>query len=127
MRSVLSVLLLVVVGSGCSDSLIGANVAGSWTLLAQPPGNARTMGLTQHGSSVSGAGTWCGELIGCGTTTISGTASGREVHLDIIFDSGATEHFDGELNMFSFLEGSMFFHSPGGMPQLPFAARFKRF
>ena len=127
MRSVLSVLLLVGLGSACSDSLIGGNVAGRWTLADQFPGNDLRMTLVQHGSSVSGEGTWCGELIGCGTTTISGTASGKAVHLDIIFDSGATEHFDGELRMFHSLEGSIFFHSPGGPPQLPFAAKFERF
>src|SRR5712671_4798231 len=127
MRSVLSVLLCVVVGSACSDSLIGGNVAGKWAMLDQVPGNGTSMNLVQNGSTVTGDGTWCGELMGCGTTTISGTASGRKVHLDIIFDTGAREHFDGELTMFHSLEGSIFFDSPGGPPQPSFAVRFERF
>ena len=127
MRSVLSVLLLVVLGSACSDSLIGGNVAGRWTLVQQFPGSGLTMNLAQQGSSVSGDGTWCGEALGCGTTTISGTASGTKIHLDITFDSGAVEHFDGALMLFHSLEGLISFQSPGGPPPQPFPAKFERF
>jgi hypothetical protein len=123
----MSVLLLVAVGSACSDSMIGGNVVGRWSQADQFPGNSLTLNLTQNGSTVSGDGDWCGELLGCGTVTITGTASGRTVHLDINFDSGAIEHFDGQLRTFRSLEGSMFFHSPGGPPPLPFAATFERF
>jgi hypothetical protein len=123
----MSVLLLVVFGSACSDSIIGGNVVGRWSQSEQIAGNSLNLNLVQNGSSVSGDGDWCGEALGCGNVTVSGTASGRTVHLDINFDSGAIEHFDGQLRTFRSLEGSIFFQSPGGPPPLPFGAKFERF
>jgi hypothetical protein len=122
----MSVLLLVVFGSACSDSIMGGNVVGKWSQTEQFPGNSLTLNLVQNGSTVSGDGNWCGEALGCGTVTVTGTASGSTVHLDINFDSGSIEHFDGQLRTFRLLEGSISFQSPGGPPPVPFAAKFER-
>ncbi len=125
MRSVLSVLLLVVVGSGCSDSMSGGNVAGNWQQAETVPGNSLSVNLIQRGAEVSGDGTWCGEALRCGTLTVSGTASATIVHLDITLDSGLIEHFEGRLRTFQSLEGSIRLESPGQPPTLPFAAKFQ--
>ena len=127
MRSVKSVLVLGALIGGCSSSTgLGSSVVGKWSQVEQIPGNSVEMTLTSSGSRISGSGTWCGEALGCGLITVSGTVSGDAIHLDIAYDNGLIEHFDGRISVLSTLEGSERGEFPGTPPQLPHAVTFHR-
>jgi hypothetical protein len=125
MRPVMSVLFLGLALVGCSDSLGPATIDGSWSHVSVP-GSSLNMILTGTGSSVSGTGTWFGEALGSGTTSVTGTVTGNKVHLVTTFDTGMIETFDGAFTSVNSLEGSAIDHTPVGPPQLPFAISYNR-
>lgn len=125
MRLATSVLFLALVTVGCSDSLGPGTIDGMW-LHVTVPGSSLNMILTRTGSSVSGTGTWFGEALGSGTTSVTGTVTGNKVHLVTTFDIGMIETFDGAFKSVNTLEGSAIDHTPGGPPQLPFALSYNR-
>jgi len=102
MRFVVSVLLLALVSSGCSDTIGPGSLNGKWARDIGPESNWQ-VNLAMHGSSISGTGTWYGEACCGGDITVSGSIRNGAVHLD--FESttsltpGATltSHFDGRL------------------------------
>ena len=126
MRLVMSVLLVGAAVAACSSTLDPATLAGTWSRMEPIPGNSSDMTLTTSGSSLSGAGTWCGEALGCGTLTVTGSVVGGSVHLDIVYSNGRIEHFDGQIKALTTLEGSVKGEYPGQPPQLPYAATFHR-
>ena len=126
MRRVVSVLLLGVAVGACSSTLDPATLAGSWSKLELIPGNSVNMTLATSGMNISGSGNWCGEALGCGTLTVSGKAIGNAIHLDIVYNNGLIEHFDGQINPFSILDGSARSEFPGQPPRLPYAVTFRR-
>ena len=102
MRSALSVLLLVLVGSGCSGVVDAPLIAGRWVQEFMGPGSSFEMILTTNGSKISGTGEWFGEACCTGTVSVTGTINGVAVHLDITETStfhggGGLSHFDGTL------------------------------
>ena len=125
MRLAMSVLFLGLATVGCSDAFGPDTIDGNWSHVTVP-GSSVNMFLTRSGSTVSGPGTWCGEALGCGTTTVTGTVSGNKVHLITTFDTGQIETFDGAFKSVNSLEGSAIDHSPGGPPQLPFPQSYHR-
>jgi hypothetical protein len=102
-----SMLLVTAVANGCADSIGPESIVGLWDMTGSPPGNSQDMVLTLNGSTVSGRGSWCGEALGCGTTTVTGTATGNSIHLVTTFDSGLIETFDGRLISRNSLVGSV--------------------
>jgi hypothetical protein len=124
--SVMSVLLVAVVANSCSDSISPQSVVGLWVEDNSPPGNSLDMSLALNGSAISGQGSWCGEALGCGLTTVTGTATGNRIHLVTTFDSGEVQTFDGTLTSQNSLAGSVVGRSPGGQIQLPHAQSFHR-
>jgi hypothetical protein len=90
------------------------------------PGSSLNMILTANGSSVSGTGTWFGEALGAGTTSVTGTVAGNKVHLVTTFDTGMIETFDGAFTSAASLEGSAIDRTPGASPQLPFVMSYHR-
>jgi hypothetical protein len=125
MRLAMSVLFLGFVTVGCSDAFGPDTIDGNWSHVTVP-GSSLSMVLTRSGSTVSGPGNWCGEALGCGTTTVTGTVSGNKVHLVTTFDTGQVETFDGAFTSVNSLKGSAIDHTPGGPPQLPFAVSYQR-
>lgn len=123
--SVMSALLFAVAAAGCSDSIGPTSIAGTWSHVTVP-GSSLQMTLSLDGSTVSGPGIWCGEALGCGTTSVTGTAAGNKVHLVTTFDTGRIETFDGTFKSSNSLEGSALDSTPGGLPQLPFAQTYQR-
>lgn len=114
MRSVLSVLLLVVAAS-CSNIFGPSGIDGRWTQPATVPGNSFEMDLVTHGSTVSGTGTWSAEACCDGTVGVTGTINNGAVHLDIAqtvqvgagnIGSTSISHFDGRL-ILHFLRGTI--------------------
>jgi hypothetical protein len=103
--SIASMLLLGVVANGCSDSVGPESIVGLWDMTGNLPGSSRDMVLALNGSTVSGQGSWCGEALGCGTTTVTGTATGDKIHLVTTFDDGRVEKFDGRLTSTNSLVG----------------------
>ena len=102
MRSVLSVLLLALVASGCSGVVDPQGIAGRWSQPFDFPGSSFEMDLTTNGSRISGTGSWTGEACCAGTVSVTGTINGVAVHLDITETStfhggGGLSHFDGTL------------------------------
>jgi len=124
--SVMSVFLVAVVANGCSDSISPQSVVGLWVEDNSPPGNSLDISLALNGSAISGQGSWCGEALGCGLTTVTGTATGNRIHLVTTFDSGEVQTFDGSLTSQNSLAGSVVGGSPGGQIQLPHAQSFHR-
>jgi hypothetical protein len=105
LMSIASMLLVGVVANGCSDSVGPESIVGLWDMTGNLPGNSRDMVLALNGSTVSGQGSWCGEALGCGTTTVTGTATGDKIHLVTTFDDGRVEKFDGRLTSTNSLVG----------------------
>ena len=125
MRLAMSVLFVALAAAACSDSFGPGTIDGSWSHVTVP-GSSLNMFLTRSGSTVTGPGSWCGEALGCGTTTVTGTVSGNKVHLVTTFDTGRVETFDGAFTSVNSLDGSAIDHMPGGPPQLPFALSYHR-
>jgi hypothetical protein len=107
LMSVTSVFMLAAVANGCSDSIGPESIVGFWDENSSPAGNSLSMFLTLNGSAVSGQGSWCGEALGCGSTTTTGTATGDKIHLVTTFDNGRIESFDGTLTSTNSLAGSV--------------------
>jgi hypothetical protein len=105
LMSIASMLLVGVVANGCSDSVGPESIVGLWDMTGNLPGSSRDMVLALNGSTVSGQGSWCGEALGCGTTTVTGTATGDKIHLVTTFDDGRVEKFDGRLTSTNSLVG----------------------
>jgi hypothetical protein len=106
LMSVTSVLCLAVAVNGCSDSISPESIVGIWVEDGSPPGNSLEIMLALNASAISGTGSWCGEALGCGVTTVTGTATGNRFHLVTTFDSGRIETFDGSLVSSSSLAGT---------------------
>ena len=107
LMSVTSVFMLAVVANGCSDSIGPESIVGLWDENSSPAGNSFSMSLALNGSTVSGQGSWCGEALGCGSTSTTGTAMGNKIHLVTTFDNGRVETFDGTLTSTNSLSGSV--------------------
>jgi hypothetical protein len=105
LMSIVSMLLVGVVANGCSDSVGPESIVGLWDMTGNLPGSSRDMVLALNGSTVSGQGSWCGEALGCGTTTVTGTATGDKIHLVTTFDDGRVDKFDGRLTSTNSLVG----------------------
>ena len=122
MRSVLLV-LLVAVPLGCSSSTSVGSIDGKWSQESQIPGSSTTLVLHRVGSMVTGSGDWCGEAMRCGSLAVRGTAEGDMIHLEITFDQGGGEFFDGRLEGADALVGTARWLV--GVPE-SFAMRFRR-
>jgi|GEM_PF-1539253 hypothetical protein len=106
LMSVTSVVFLAVTVNGCSDSISPESIVGIWVEDGSPPGNSLEIMLALNASAISGRGSWCGEALGCGLTTVIGTATGNGFHLVTTFDNGRIETFDGSLVSSSSLAGT---------------------
>lgn len=126
LMSVTSALVLAVVASGCSDSISPQSIVGLWAMDNSPAGNSLQISLALNGSAVSGQGTWCGEALGCGSTSTTGTATGDRIHLVTTFDNGEIQTFDGSLTSTNSLAGSVRESSGDGQIQLPHPQSFHR-
>ena len=82
---------------GCSSSTAPARIDGPWFEVFNVGGFSTDMNLRTDGSVVSGSGTWCGEVLPCGSLTVRGTAIGNLVHLELVFSNGTTQVFDGRV------------------------------
>jgi hypothetical protein len=130
MRSVMLVrlLALVLIANGCSDPIGPDSIRGKWSQDFTVPGSAFEMDLNVMGSTISGAGDWCGEAGPCGIVAVTGTVNGASVHLDLSFTAqfpqiGPTtlSHFDGRLTSARSLRGSIVRDVPPGQPPPPAA------
>jgi hypothetical protein len=126
LMSVTSALVLAVVANGCSDSISPQSIVGLWEMDSSPAGNSLDMSLALNGSTVSGQGSWCGEALGCGSTSVTGTAMGNSFHLVTTEDNGVVQTFDGSLTSTNSLAGSVRESSGDGQIQLPHAQSFHR-
>ena len=117
MRSVLSVLLLALVGVGCSDTLGPAAIDGRWAEDLSQVESLWEVDLTANGSSIVGTGSWYGEACCSGTLAVTGTMKGAAVHLDITktFDGQTTtsqSQFDGVLVNLKLMQGTLTYGPP---------------
>jgi hypothetical protein len=115
--SVTSVFLLAVAANGCSDSVGPESIVGLWAEdNTSIPGNSQQMLLALNGSAVLGDGSWCGEALRCGLTTVTGTATSAGIHLVTTFDNGNIQVFDGTLKSSNSLAGFETETPRGGTP-----------
>jgi hypothetical protein len=124
MRSLVSVLLLALVGTGCSDALSPEEITGRWAQDLSAVESSWEIDLTTSGANIVGTGSWYGEACCAGTLAVTGTISGRQVHLDITstgqFPNGiqtSVSHFDGTLISSRVLEGTATYDTIGQLPQ----------
>jgi hypothetical protein len=123
MKPVLLVSLIAFV-AGCSSSTSPSGpLAGTWAGVYTLPGLSSTMTLESTGSVVLGSGQFCGEALRCGTLTVSGTADGNKIHLDIRYDNGGRLFFNGQVVSYTSIVGSGKWEM--GIPE-SFAVSFKR-
>jgi hypothetical protein len=120
------VLVLAVVANGCSNSVDPQSIEGTWAEDFTVPGSGQDMTLSLSSSNVSGSGHWCGEAIGCATTTVAGTINDNRVHLVTTFSNGRVQTFDGHLASTNSLTGTAIEAVPGEPPQMPHAQGFRR-
>ena len=127
MRSVKSVLFLALVVSGCSDPVGPTNIVGKWAEDFSIPGSSMEMDLTLTGSIVSGSGNWCGEAGPCGIVTVTGTAYGDLVQLDLTYTPRlpipgpmSTQQFRGRLTSPNSLNGATGAGTPAFTPNVSF-------
>jgi hypothetical protein len=125
LMSIASVLVLGVAANGCSDSIGPESIVGLWAQDNMVPGSGLEISLALDGSAISGPGTWCGEALGCGSTSTTGVAIGNKIHLITTFDDGRVEVFDGTLTSSNSLVGSMSTASSVQI-ELPHAQSFHR-
>jgi hypothetical protein len=125
LMSVASAMLLAVATNGCSDSIGPESIVGWWGLNGSLPGNSQDMFLALDGSTVSGTGIWCGEALGCGSTSVTGTASGNRIHLVTTFSNGRVQTFDGTLVSLNSLVGGAT-ENPTPSTALLYSASFRR-
>jgi hypothetical protein len=117
MRFVVSVLLLALVSSGCSDTVAPISLNGKWGQDVGPE-SIWEVNLSTNGSSIVGTGTWYGEACCGGDITVSGSVRNGAVHLDLSSTNsrmpGATltSHFDGRLITSKLLEGTATYDPP---------------
>ncbi len=112
--------LILTIAAGCAHEP-DAMLDGVWQAAFQPvPGVNHTLTLTQHGSAVTGTGTWTGEAINPpgGSLTVSGTASDRHVLLTFTYDNNRTTTYKATLVDATHLAGSETF--AGGTDSLVF-------
>ena len=117
MRCVMSVLLLALVSSGCSDTVGPISLNGKW---AQDwgPESIWEVSLATNGSSIVGTGTWYGEACCGGDITVGGSVRNGAVHLDLSSTNSMTpgsvqtSHFDGRLITDKLLQGTATYDSP---------------
>ena len=81
----LFLLLGVLLATACSGLTGPGYLAGTWTQGGTFPGNSLQFTLNTDGDAVSGSGTWSGEACCDGTVTITGTVSGNDVTLSLLF------------------------------------------
>jgi hypothetical protein len=119
MRSVMSVLLVVLVASGCSDSTGPGSISGKWAEDFSIPGSFFEMNLAATGSEISGTGSFCGEAGPCGSVAVNGTIDGIQVHLNFVSIAQIPQvgpivnsHFDGYLTMRGTLTGTIAIDPP---------------
>lgn len=127
LMSIASALLVGIVANGCSDSISPGSIVGNWVEDGSPPGNFLGITLALNASAISGTGSWCGEALGCGLTTVTGTATGNRFHLVTTFDSGRVETFDGTLVSSNSLVGIETETPLGSQTQVSAAQSFSRF
>jgi len=125
LMSVVSGLVLALAVNACSDSISPQSIVGLWAEDNSPAGNSLEITLALNASVISGQGAWCGEALGCGLTSTTGTATGDKIHLVTTFDNGRIETFDGTLKSTNTLAGSARDIS-GPQIELPHAESFHR-
>ncbi|MGH7603367.1 MAG: hypothetical protein ACRENK_05125 [Gemmatimonadaceae bacterium] len=117
MRFVVSMLLLALVGTGCSDAIGPGSLNGKWAEDVGPE-SSWEVNLAVNGSSISGAGTWYGEACCGGDISVTGSVKGADVHLDfsstnsVTPGSPLTSHFDGRLITPKELQGTITYDPP---------------
>lgn len=108
MRRIIPGLLLIGGALACSDSFGPADLTGPWALsTAQVPGSGIDFTLESDGTGFSGTGE---QLVEAGQTqpfTLTGTASGRTITLQISFASGSSARFDGRIIDADHLDGTL--------------------
>lgn len=129
MRFVLLTLFVGVVATGCSSTIDPLLLNGTWVQDFDFPGNSFEMTLRSDGKIVTGSGDWCGEAGPCGTTTVTGTANGTAVELDLIYNvtmpaasTIAPNHFSGRLTSDDKLKGTI---NATGIPS-PYSVGYHR-
>ncbi len=75
--------------SGAWGVITPANLNGTWQRLDEVPGSGEVWHLTMTGNTVTGTGTWSGEACCDGTLTVSGSASGDSLHVDVAWATTA--------------------------------------
>jgi hypothetical protein len=101
--------------AGSSGNTTAERLNGTWRDILSSPGYHFEMTLATTGNAVTGTGFFSYEAGPIGTVAVTGTVTGDQVDLDIVYSIGGTRHFQGALEMFTLLTG-IWYSTPVGDP-----------
>jgi hypothetical protein len=134
----LVVALALVASAACSSSVdltdpnvIAGELRGTWSRTFDAPGNSTVLQLSVHDSTITGTGTFAGEVGPTGTLTVTGKIVtgqfGPSVNIDFVQSNGPVGHFTGTLRAADMLDGSVWYSPTTGLGVGdPIVATFRR-
>jgi hypothetical protein len=119
----LAAALLLAVTAACSNPVdltdpnaVAADLRGTWSRAFDAPGNSTVFIVNVQGLTISGIGTFAGEVGPFGTLSLSGQVTSQQtgrplVQIDFAQSNGFTGHFSGSLTNANSLDGIVWYSS----------------
>ena len=129
--------LLLAFSAACSNPVdltdpnaVAADLRGTWSRAFDAPGNSTVFIVSVQGLTISGTGTFAGEVGPFGTLSISGQVTSQQtgrplVQIDFAQSDGFTGHFTGSLTSANSLDGIVWYSS-STITADPVTATFRR-
>jgi hypothetical protein len=133
----LAAALLLAVTAACSNPVdltdpnaVAADLRGTWSRAFDAPGNSTVFIVSVQGVTISGTGTFAGEVGPFGTLSLSGQVTSQQtgrplVQIDFAQSNGFTGHFSGSLTNANSLDGIVWYSS-ATISGDPVTATFRR-
>ena len=115
--------LFLAVTAACSNPVdlsdpnsVAAELRGTWSQAFDAPGNSTVFVVGVEGLTISGTGTFAGEVGPFGTLSLSGQVTSQQtgrprVQIDFAQSNGSTGHFSGSLTNANSLNGIVWYSS----------------
>jgi hypothetical protein len=133
----LAAAVLLAVTAACSNPVdltdpnaVAADLRGTWSRAFDAPGNSTVFIVSVQALTISGTGTFAGEVGPFGTLSLSGQVTSQQtgrplVQIDFAQSNGFTGHFSGSLTNANSLDGIVWYSS-ATISGDPVTATFRR-
>jgi hypothetical protein len=133
----LAAALLLAVTAACSNPVdltdpnaVAADLRGTWSRAFDAPGNSTLFVVSVQGLTISGTGTFAGEVGPFGTLSLTGQVTSQQtgrplIQIDFAQSNGFTGHFSGSLTNGNSLDGIVWYSS-ATISGDPVTATFRR-